>query len=60
MYEYNLYEYGLCEICDIPAELRPVGEGGKEICMSCGMKNKKETEKRMNSIMPVEYMYVVV
>ena len=42
---------GKCEICGKKAELRPYGPKGENICVSCGRKDKPETEKRMRQML---------
>ena len=36
-----------CELCGATAECRPYGPRGEQICIDCGMKDKKTTERQM-------------
>lgn len=39
-------EFRHCELCGLPAEVRPYGPNGEYICFDCGMKDEKTTKRR--------------
>jgi formylmethanofuran dehydrogenase subunit E len=44
--------FGTCEECgEKDEELRPYGEGGKNICYECGQKNPVRTEAAMRNFL---------
>jgi hypothetical protein len=45
-------DFGKCEVCGSRnEELRPYGKNGANICYTCGMKDKAETERNMRKAM---------
>jgi hypothetical protein len=42
---------GICELFGKKDELRPYGPNFKKICFECGMKDERETGKRMKHIL---------
>jgi hypothetical protein len=37
-----------CELCGEPAELRPYGPNGENICITCGFKDPVSVQERMH------------
>lgn len=42
---------GKCELCGKIAECRPYGPHGEKICLECGQKNPKTTERIMKKVL---------